>query len=292
MQLTPGIYRDLPFDQYLQIDAVSNSRLNLARKSAAHYKLGYTGTSKAMQLGSLVHCGILEPTAVADRYVVMPDYASMPENCDAKGNRSWSHSTTFVKEAKRQFESDNTTKYVVTQEMYDKLVGLRASLADNSTVRALFAHGQAETTIVWRDEWTGLLCKMRADWMQVSTDMIRLVDLKTTRDALAFERAIATYGYHRQMAFYQRGILEAYNLIADPWIVTVETDAPFGVRVARLSEAALSVGDEEVNELMSLIAECKKADVWPGYSSPDEWHLPQFYGRINDETIVEIGEDL
>ena len=288
MGIEPGIYHGIPLADYLQWNAVSNSRLGLAARSAAHYKQGFSGeTSPALRLGSLVHCGTLEPLQLSNRYVVMPDFASMIENVDAKGNRSYSPATTFVKEAKRQFEAANHRKQIVTQAEYDRMVGVATSLAQDPAICGLLRSGHSEVSLAWVDEDTGLDCKCRIDWLSICAEFVRIVDVKTTRDGLRFESAIAEYGYHRQMAFYRRGIAAVLGRGSETWLIAAEAEAPFCVRTAKVSEESVRIGEQEVSDLLSLIAECKSLDSWPGYTSPVEWQLPPWKMR-QSETEIEL----
>ncbi len=291
MSIEPGIYYDLAFSDYLQVDAVSNSKLGLAARSAAHYKHGFGDeTTPALRLGSLTHCGVLEPLQLSNRYVVEPNFAGMPQNVDKKGERSFSHATTFVKESRKAFAAANARKTIVTQLEYDKVVGIATSLSKDAKVESLLRDGAAEVSIVWIDEATGLTCKCRVDWLQVAApDLVRVVDLKTCRDAMRFENAINDYGYHRQGAFYRRGIKAAFGQDSEHWLIAVEPDAPYCNRTAPLSEMAISYGDEKISELLALVADCKKSDIWPGYSSPVEWDLPAWSMSRADEEL-EFGE--
>jgi len=287
MQVKQGVYYGVPFAEYLQWDAVSNSRLGLAARSAAHFKQGFSDeTSQALRLGSLTHCGVLEPLQLSNRYVVEPNFAGMPENVDKKGERSFSHATTFVKEARKQFAEANSRKTVVTQSEYDKVVGIATSLAKEGKVRELMSFGDAEVSLAWIDDETGLACKCRIDWLTVTTRH-SIVDLKTCRDPLRFESSIAEYGYHRQMAFYRRGIAAVRSAPADAWLIAVETESPYCSRTAKLSEEALRRGEEEISELLGLIAECMALNSWPGYTSPEAWELPAWKLRQN-ETELEL----
>jgi exodeoxyribonuclease VIII len=293
VQVEPGIYYDVPFSEYLTWNAVSNSRLGLAARSAAHFKQGFGDeTSPALRLGSLTHCGVLEPLQLSNRYVVEPNFAGMPENVDKKGERSFSHATTFVKEARKQFAEANSRKTVVSQAEYDKTVGIATSLHKEASVRALMSQGNSEVSLAWIDYATGLACKCRVDWLTIAGSHIRIVDLKTCRDPLRFESSIAEYGYHRQMAFYRRGIDAIFNTRADAWLIAVETESPFCSRTAKVSESALRKGDDEVSELLDLVAECRALDAWPGYTSPAEWELPAWKMRQNDDVLVEVGDDI
>ena len=73
--LKPGIYRDVDFDTYLSLDAISNSSLHAAKKSMLHYLTQKTvEETPAMRLGTLCHAGKFEPEMVSRRYAVMPAF--------------------------------------------------------------------------------------------------------------------------------------------------------------------------------------------------------------------------
>ena len=59
-------------------------------------------------------------------------------------------------------------------------------------------------------------------------------------------------------------------------IVAVESEAPFGVRAAPVSEQALCVGRLEYRQALRGIANARQSHVWPGYSNPDAWQLPAY----------------
>lgn len=292
--LQPCVYYDIPFDEYLQWDAVSNSRLGLAKRSAAHFKQGFKSEpTPSMRLGSLVHCGVLEPLAIAKRYCFMPDYANHPENVTTDGARSFSSATKFVKSMEKQFRTLHHDKEIVSEPEYDRMVGVAGSLSGSSVVRDLMRSGRPEVSIVWRDDESGLLCKLRADWLQTNVSRAIVIDVKTTVDGLNFENAIVRYGYHRQMAFYIRGIQAALGIPATPWIIAVESSSPYLCRVAPMSQDALTIGDSEVDELLGFIAECRAVDAWPGYSNPDEWSCPSWYANSNREPVeLLIGDEV
>lgn len=281
----PGVYENVPPEEYFSWDAVSNSKLNLLRKSPLHYQHGYPESTPAMRLGSLVHSGVLEPLAIAKRYVFMPDYSSHPDNKTAKGDRSFSGATSFVKSMEEQFRKFHHDKEIVTEEQYHTMVGMAQALQANAIARDLLRDGRAEVSVVWVDDDTGLKCKARADWLKPGV----MVDLKTTLDAGEFERAVVRYGYHRQMAFYERG-LSAHGIEVTPWIIAVEKSAPFGCRCAPMAEAALDLGHRELDELLQVLVACQENGHWPGYENPTAWELPAWYGRgVEDDVELVIG---
>lgn len=270
----PGIYYDITPDEYFSWDAVSNSRLSLLARSPLHYQHGFSESTPAMRLGSLVHSGVLEPLSIARRYIFMPDYANHPDNTTAGGDRSFSRATKFVKQMEDQFRRLHHDKEIVSEDDYNLMVGIATALFQNRTARALLRDGKAEVSIVWDDAQTGLRCKARADWLRDG----EMVDLKTTIDASSFEKAMARYAYHRQMAMYQRG-LAALGIEVDPWIIAVEKSPPYGCRVAPVDPYALAVGNNELDRLLSQLQQCQELQEWPGYEDPAVWSVPDWYAE-------------
>jgi hypothetical protein len=281
----PGVYENVPAEDYFAWDAVSNSKLNLLKRSPRHYQHGFNEATPAMQLGSLVHSGVLEPLAIAKRYVFMPDYASHPDNVTGKGVRSFSAATTFVSSMEEQFRKFHHDKQIVTEKEYDTMIGMATALAENEKAKQLLRDGRAEVSVVWDDPETGLRCKCRSDWIKPGI----MADLKTTQDAAQFERSIGKYGYHRQMAFYTRG-LAANGIDVEPWIICIETKAPFGCRCAPMDLKALLTGSKEIDQLMSLLVECRASNSWPGYCNPETWTCPDWCDKEEQLELIVDGE--
>jgi hypothetical protein len=192
-----------------------------------------------------------------------------------------------VKQQQEAFRSLHYDKTLVSQDEYDTMIGLATAINEQPFVATLFRNGTAELSIVWEDP-CGLLCKARIDWLK--NDHSKMVDLKTTNNALDFEKSLATYGYHRQMAFYQRGLIQlGINNEIVPWIVAVEKTPPFGLRAAPVSQEALTAGWQEIDQLLNKLVTCKTTNKWPGYDSPDSWNLPQWYKQPTDDAVT-LGE--
>ncbi len=288
----PGIYHNVDFETYLTWDAISNSKLGLMAKSPAHYAAGFQGEpTKAMSLGSLAHCGILEPLAIAKRYTFCPKYSEHPDNVTANGERSFSASTKFVKSMEDQFRKLNHDKEIIAEADYLKMVGIAGTLSGCPIIRGLMSSGRPEVSIVFDEQSSGLRCKARADWLHVGKDSAVLLDLKTCADASEFERSIVRYGYHRQMAFYRRAVEVATGIRPAVFICAVETSAPFGHRVALVAPEAMVIGADEADELLARIADCSVAGEWPSYSHPDSWELPEWYRRSQPVELT-IGDEI
>lgn len=281
----PGLYENVPAEDYFAWDAVSNSRLNLLRKSPKHYQFGFVESTGAMLLGTLVHSGVLEPLSIAKRYVFMPDYSNHPENVTGNGDRSFSSATKFVKSMQETFRRLHHDKEIVSEEQYNQMVGIATSLTENDIARQLLRDGKSEVSLVWDDPLTGLRCKARADWLKPGV----MVDVKTTMDAAEFERSIVRYGYHRQMAFYQRG-LKMHGIDVMPWIICVEKSAPFGCRCAPMEDAALKIGAKEIDGLLCQLVECQESNCWPGYPNPETWSCPDWYRQQAEAPAESVSE--
>lgn len=285
----PGIYYDIPSEDYFAWDAISNSKLSLLKRSPLHFRTGFSVSTDAMRIGSLIHTALLEPLAIIARYTVMPDYSNHPENVTANGARSFSSATAFVKSMQEQFRKLNHEKEFVSQSELDMMLQLSASVKLNSVARDLLRDGTSEVSIVWTERLDSqeVTCKARIDLLKA--DAGQFVDLKTTQDAAEFERSIVKFGYHRQMAFYRRG-LASVGIDAEPWLVAVEKSAPYGIRSAPMAADALRVGWKEVSELLATYVACRESDKWPGYPNPESWSLPEWYTRDEELELVIGGE--
>lgn len=274
--IQPGIYPGMSFDDYLAIDAESNTKLGLVERSPAHYRAAVElERCKPLVIGQLVHCGQLEPLALAERYAVMPDFHLMPENSTAAGRTSTSRMTLFVEAREAEFIHANRDKEVVTREWFAEAMGIVAALSQCEAARTILGEeGPVELTLVWVDDETGLLCKARID--KLMPQLAAFADLKTCAALDSFQRSIASYGYHRQCAHYQAGWAKLTGELLTPWIVAVEKQRPYCSQAAPLDEEALTRGEERRRAALDLIAECKESNNWPGPPSPPSWRVPEW----------------
>lgn len=293
----PGIYPNVDFDEYLDWDAISNSRINLARRSLAHFRANASlESTPGIRIGSLSHCGKLEPLMLARRYAVMPRFEDDESNLTAKGEKPDSpRSTKYYREKAKEFETVNSDKQIVSQSEYDRMVAIVTSLNEHPRSCEYFgAPGPMEIAIVWDDPETRLRCKARLDKYTPGT---RIVDLKTYTPEQGylspldkFVRSIANYGYHRQMAHYQNGVSVLTQTRCEPALVVVENVAPYCVMAARMNEEWLEIGRREVAETLRAIRDAYDRNTWTGYESPDAWFVPNWYGANENVSLIIGGE--
>lgn len=241
------IAMDMPEADYHAHPAVSRSALwRLHNWSPWHAMYGTFEATAAMDLGSAVHCSVLEPGLFWRRFKRGP--------ADRRGNK-WKEAVEEAKPATLLTEGDYDTALAMSEAVWGQVGHL------------LPERMHREVSAFWRDEATGLQCRARADaWSQ---DVI--VDLKTTTDARpdSFARSVAQYGYHLQDAMYCRGFQEATAGVYQPRMifVVVEKQPPYLTAVYELDIDARLEGERIFHTAMARWAECAKADEWPGYGA-------------------------
>lgn len=190
---------------------------------------------------------------------------------------------------------------VLKQAEYERVMGMADALRRHPLAGSLFTRqhhegghlidggGMAEVTGMWRDDVTGVACRLRLDWLRPPTDgPFLLPDYKTTTDAspLACEKSIAKYGYHRQGEFYERGV-RALLPGEDPRAVFVfqETTAPYLVTVVGVSAQLRRAAQRMNRRAINLYAECKRRDEWPDYNGGSIYtaEMPKWLANIEGE---------
>jgi hypothetical protein len=268
----PGIYCDVPFDEYREWSGINQSSLKIAMRSLAHYRHAKDNPEPSdkdcFRFGQLCHAGRLEPVTVLERYVLMPAYETQLTGSYEKPKASKEY-----KDLVRQFQEVNSDKEIVPYDWYMQLCGILRALDANSRARAyLSGDGPAEVSIVWDDEVTGLRCKARLDkWDQTNNT---IPDIKTTIDASDFEWTCRKFRYDVQGAFYVDGLRTLTGIDHDFCLIAVEKNAPFGCRSAPLSDEALDAGRLTYRRILRRIKAAQDYDIWPGYTDPDEWDVP------------------
>lgn len=233
--------------EYHADPAISASHLHAIARSPYHYWSRYLDPNRtpveptaAMRLGSLVHCAVLEPEDLLQRYSVAPD------------RRTKEGKAAVARMAAEGIEA-------VSESDMALALSMAASVRVHPAAAALLAQGKAEQSFWWDDAATGLRCKCRPDWYIGAT----VVDLKTTTDAspAAFARSVATFRYHVQASHYLAGLHGAERFV----FIAVEKTAPYAVAVYELDAAAMAAGDELRQRDMRIIADCRATTDWPGY---------------------------
>lgn len=271
-KIEPGIYTDLTFPDYCQIDAINRSALSLIKHSLLHYKYATAvDETPSMAFGSLAHCGRLEPSQLTRRYVVIPPYENDPAlQLRPDGTKYDNVKMTKAYKLKvEDFLKQHPDKIPVSQDWLNDLTGLMAAIDRHPVAGPIFSdgRGQPEVTIVWIDPDTGLRCKARIDWVHPTS----LNDVKTTDDCTEFY--LNKFDYHIQAPFYSDGWQTLTNTVLPFNFCVVEKKSPWAVRHAPTSPAASDLGRHEYQFLLARLAEAKRTNHWPGPTDPEAWDV-------------------
>ena len=258
-----GLHDDIPAARYHRGMGISKSGLDLIHRSPALYRLTQQSprpSTPAQALGTAVHMMVLEPGRVRDGIVGDPYGASRSKEAIA-----WRAEQAAAGRLTLGMGEDtdpwSPTPWTAAWAAAD---AVRA----HPIAKALLGTGRAEVSGYWTDADFGVLCRLRADWLDEAHQVV--VDLKTTRDAGmdSFSRSAVEYRYHVQAAFYWDG------LVACGWVpqafvfVCVETAPPYGVALYSVKPEDLDLGRAVYRRDLATYAECLRSGEWPGY--PEE----------------------
>lgn len=218
--------------------------MNSPAKYDAYSKNLLTFSSKSMDLGSAVHCKVLEPHLFRHRYQLLP------EDIKVKRGKKW--------DALREQSPDAV---FFNHSDYQKIIAISTTI--KSKYGAFFDTGEPEVSYWKRDLDTGLLLKSRIDWE--SGDLA--IDLKTTASAQPslFNKSANDYGYWLQEALY----IDVTGL-SDFLFMVVETEQPYLSTLDAYTDDDKAFARNQYKAALDRLKQCHDKDEWPGYASNDE----------------------
>lgn len=258
MKVIPGI-QSIPAEMYHSMkDVLSNSMLGQFMISPAHlqaYLRNPHDPTPAMELGSLIHTCVLEPECLEKEYVVSPKFDKRSKDGKAGAEA---------------FSAANVGKKSIDQDTHNQVQKIISSVYSHDAASAFLRDGVPEGSIFWTDEKTGVKCRARLDYYRKDEEAV--IDVKTTVDARAnaFQKSIANYGYHRQLAFYARGLRANGLPVSRHVIVAIEKEDPYSVKVYEMDPTSLMIANAQIDAALDQYAACVKSGVWPSYSEEIE----------------------
>ena len=243
-----GAFSGVSFADYQRAQGVSWSTLSHMRTSPLDYRenvLNPKPATATMFLGSAIHCAALEPELFESTYAVF-------------GGRRGTNAYT-------EWQAEHPGMTDLKPSEYEQCMGATEALyrgIQGKHARRLLRVCRKEVSLRWVDPWTRIRCKARPDLVGPGV----LADLKTTGsvDASKFGRLAGDLGYPGKMAFALMG-MEALGIKpADVYIVAVEQTPPHDVGVFRMDDSDLERARAEVERLLRLLKECRRARRWPG----------------------------
>lgn len=164
----------------------------------------------------------------------------------------------------------------VTEEERDQIHAMRDALLDHTEVQVIFATSKREVSGFWQegDVW----CRARYDLLNELA-----WDYKTADDVSqhGFERAMATYGYHQQADFYQRGARALGHPAGERPMrfICQEKQEPYLVQIHTCDALSMEVARELNDRAIGIYAAAMKTGEWAGYPSihAEPTELPNYY---------------
>lgn len=248
--MKPGIYFDLPNEDYHASEGVSKSGLwTIQTKSPAHYRYAEREQKAAFDVGTAAHLAILEPNEFEAQVHRGPD--------DRRGNK-W-------KDAAEWCAVEG--KLLLTSSDYDDVLAVRDAVHADQWISSIITGGEPliEASGFSIDEATGTLVRVRPDLYR--EDLGIILDLKTTRSAHpdAFARSVVDYGYHAQEALYS----DVWRSLGKPVegfvFLPVEVKCPYVHAVYELPPSIVEEGRAMMRTALDTYAACRASDSWPAY---------------------------
>lgn len=251
--------------EYHAAPGISKSGLDRIARSPAHYKAWLDSPpvpTREQIFGSAYHAMILEPDDYLKHFAIAPE-------CDRR--------TKAGKEEWQAFEAAAAGRQAITREDQEILNSMAKALWSHDLAMKLLADGTAEDSLF--ADISGCKVKVRPDYKR--PDVRVLIDLKTASDASisAFSRAVATYRYHVQAAFYLdvANQIEGDSIYQDFIFIVQEKAPPYAVAVYVADDSLVSRGRELYLEDLAVYARCLASDEWPGYpQTPTIITLPRW----------------
>ncbi|EBF0113950.1 exonuclease VIII [Salmonella enterica] len=254
--IQPGIYYDILNEAYHAGPGVSKSQLDDIAICPAFYQWRKaapvdTEKTKALDMGTALHCRLLEPDEFKNRFIIVPEF-----------NRR----TTAGKEEEKAFLENcaNSGKTVMTAEDGRKLELMYGSVMAHPGCRALLeAEGKTESSIYWTDTETGELCRIRPDKFLTNSPLI--LDVKKVTDMSRFARHVEEFRYHVQAAMYCEG-WKAYSGETPRFAFLAVSESidcgKYPVHLYILEDEHHDIGYSLFRRDLNTYHECKSSNKW------------------------------
>lgn len=264
--MKPGIYYDLSNAEYHASPGISNSGLGLIDESPATYIWSQRAPvdedkTKALDMGTALHCILLEPDEFKKRFIVAPEF-------NRRTNAGKAEEQAFLSEC------SELGKTIMTAEEGRKLNFMRESaLAHPDAKWLLESEGHAEASIYWNDSETGELCRIRPD--RIIKDRPIIIDVKKVDGMDRFQRQVFDFGYHRQDAMYCDGYKSHFG--EDPIFLFLIVSSTvscgrYPVRVRPLDEDAKELGHQLYRKNLNEYHKAKIENDWHDFKPIEAPH--------------------
>jgi len=235
---------NVPEQIYHDSIGIGSTKLKAFIRSPATFKANPPQKHKAaFDLGSAVHCRVLEPDLYAEKFV------TQPEEFKTKSSKAYKEWALTIGDAT-----------VLTVEQTTQCLNMAESVL--SKYAGLFEGGCAEVSY-WKRLSPSIVLKARHDY---EIDGVA-IDLKTTAnlEPEKFQRDAINYAYHVQKSAY--GNATGFESFV---FVCVEKEAPYLCQHKYLSDDADQLGELLVMKAIDDLVQCHETNIWPDFPGDNE----------------------
>lgn len=244
---TNGVfYRGISNEDYHKGPGISSSNIKTVINETIGAYLEEKANPKeqtpALKLGTAIHTRILEPDLFKKIYS-----DTMPEIPARRGEtkkiyEEWEkeHLDYLINNYGGKLDSPQWAKEYVKWKHPELIFlsekemaiceGAYKSWSEHPEIQQIFSKGEAEISLYWIDEATGLLCKARPDWM--NPEWPCLPDIKSCQMAGLdeFEGDITTHDYHVSAAWYLDGAQQVFGMDFKDFVyIPIEKKPPYQI---------------------------------------------------------------
>lgn len=256
LALPQGLVLGLTNEQYHAGPGVSKSQLDDIAECPATYLWRKSAPVddeklKALDMGTALHCLLLEPDEFKDRFIIAPDF-------NRRTNAGKAEEAEFLANCA------DLGRTIISHEENRKLQLMRDSVYAHPDARWLLEQpGMSEGSLYWTDRETDELCRCRPD--RRLDNLPILVDVKKVDDMARFERHVEEFRYHVQDAMYSEGFSEIYGDSPEFYFLAVSSSVECGrypVRVRPLESEWKEAGETLYHRDLRTFHECRVNNDW------------------------------
>ncbi len=301
----PGIYRDIPFADYVRHPGINATTLKKfgAGSNAKHGKHLMDNDkpeTACLVVGHASHTAVLEPDKLDKDYAVFPDMGILASlDKEYKSPRA----SKEYKEAKAAWYDAHEGQSVLTAGEYDRAVRTREACEAHPVASALLFGGQGlnELTAIGEIKVPGevIFSKARIDRLTEYNGMPCLVDLKTIDPGKGpltqrlIDQQMHKFKYHQQVSWYM-GVMQNVKPVTDGRVgilVFVQSGPPYDVACFEVGAESIYQGQVANRRAVDTIMNGRATGLWPGFSdSMMTAQLPDYAFDADELDLTGIEE--
>lgn len=286
----PGIYTDMPFDEYLAVDAFSASCVGPLLESFPARLKDPKPDTRPFKMGRTFHACVLEgqmPGLL--HYIVADNFRYIKPDTRAKSKSE---------HALASAELDESGLTPMKESEADAIIEARDALLADPAIKGAFSNGRPEVSAFWIDPQFDIPCKCRFDWLPNKGRILPDAKFVASIDEPELRRHIANYRVVHRSIHYEDGARIA-AAIEDPIYcpVWIEKKPPYWRALRPVEDMDKNLVQAELDRAKSIWAHCWRSDHWPGpeHNTPIElpgWERRRLEIEYELDRHVKAGEPL